>query len=107
MDTAIDLAVTAAWLLPLGGLLAYHVFDGWRRGEPSPFFEALERNGLSVTQAEKGLGREAIAAALRRCELCSDRRACTRALAVDRLGKGPVACSPNAEFFRQVKAEVQ
>ncbi|MBI4203503.1 MAG: hypothetical protein HY527_00630 [Betaproteobacteria bacterium] len=107
MDTVINLALTAAWLV-LGALLAYSVFDAWRRGERLPFFRMLERHGLSVAQAEEAAGREALAAALRRCELCSDRKACARALAVDWLGRGPLACGPNAEFFEQVKgAEVQ
>ena len=107
MDTVIALALTAAWLA-LGALLAYGVFAAWRRVEPPPFFEVLQRHGLSVTQAEEVAGREALAGALRRCELCSDRKACARALAVDWLGRGPLACGPNAEFFEQVKgAEVQ
>jgi hypothetical protein len=101
MDTAIDLALTAGWLA-LAALLAYHVFDAWRRPEPLPFFRMLERHGLSVTQAEEAAGREALAAALRRCALCSDRKACARVLAVDWLGRGPLAC-PNAEFFEQAK----
>lgn len=107
MDTAITLALTAAWLA-LGTLLAYHVFDAWRRVEPLPFFEVLERHGLSVTQAKKAVGQEALTAALRRCALCSERGACARALAVDWLGRGPLACGPNVRFFEQVKgAELQ
>jgi hypothetical protein len=106
MDTAIDLALTAGWFA-FGVLLAYHVFDTWRRGEPLPFFRMLERDGLSVTQAEQAAGKEAFAAALRRCELCSDKKVCARALAADCLGRGPLAC-PNARFWAQVKAaEVQ
>jgi hypothetical protein len=101
MDTAIDLALTAAWFA-FGVLLAHHVFDTWRRGEQLPFFRMLERYGLSVTQAEQAAGKEAFAAALRRCELCSDKKACARVLAADCLGRGPLAC-PNAEFFEQVK----
>jgi hypothetical protein len=105
MDTAIVLVLTAAWLA-FGVLLAYHVFDTWRRVEPLPFFRMLERYGLSVTQAEQAAGKEAFAAALRRCELCSDKKACARVLAADCLGRGPVAC-PNAKYFGQVKgAEV-
>lgn len=107
METAIDLALTAGWLA-LGALLAYGVFDAWRRVEPPPFFQVLKRHGLSVAQAEEAAGREALAVALRRCALCSDRKACARALAVDWLGRGPLACGPNAEFFEQVKgAKVQ
>lgn len=107
MDTAIDLALTAAWLA-LGALLAHHVFVAWRRGERLPFFQMLERHGLSVTQTEEAAGREALAAALRRCALCSEKKACARALALDWLGRRPPACGPNAEFFEQVKgAEVQ
>jgi hypothetical protein len=102
MDTAIDLALTTAWLA-LGALLAYGVFDAWRRVEPLPFFQVLKRQGLSLAQAEEAAGPEALAAALRRCELCSDRKACARALAVDWLGRGPLACSPNAEFYEHVK----
>jgi hypothetical protein len=101
MDTAIVLAVTAG-LLALGGLLAYHVVDTWRRGEPLPFFKALARFGLSAAQTEKTVGHEAFAAAVRRCELCKDKKACVRALAADPLGHGPIAC-PNAEIFGQVK----
>lgn len=102
MDTAIALALTAAWLA-LGALLAYGVFDAWRRVEPPPFFQVLERHGLSVTQAEEAAGREALAAALRRCALCGEKKACARALALDWLGRGPLACGPNAGFFEQVK----
>ena len=102
MDTAISLALTGAWLA-LGVLLAYRVYDGWRRVEPLPFFQVLERHGVSVTQAEAAAGREALAAALQRCALCSDRQACARVLAVDWLGRQPPACGPNAEFFKQVK----
>ena len=64
MDTAISLALTGAWLA-LGALLAYRVYDAWRRIEPLPFFQVLERHGLSVAQAEAAGGREALAAALR------------------------------------------
>jgi hypothetical protein len=103
MDTAIALALSAAWLA-LGVLLAYGVLDAWRRVEPLPFFQMLERHGLSVTQAEEVAGGEAVATAVRRCALCSDRKACARVLAVDWLGRQPPACGPNAEFFRQVKA---
>ena len=107
MDTAIDLVLTAAWVA-LGALLLYGAFDAWRRVEPLPFFQVLKRYGLSVTQAEEAAGREALTAALRRCELCNDRKACARVLAVDWLGRGPVACSPNAKFFERVKgAKVQ
>jgi hypothetical protein len=107
MDTAIDLALTAAWLA-FGALLAYGAFAAWRRVEPLPFFRVLGRHGLSVAQAEAAAGPEALAAALRRCALCSEKKACARALAVDWLGRGPVACGPNAEFLKQVKgAEVQ
>lgn len=102
MDTAIDLALTAAWVA-LGALLAYGAFDAWRRVEPLPLFRMLERYGLSAARVEEAAGREAFAAALRRCELCSDRKACARALAVDWLGRGPLACSPNAKFFKQLK----
>ena len=105
MDTALDLTLTAAWLA-LGALLAYGVYDAWRHPEPLPFFQVLKRHGLSVTQAEEAAGSEALAAALRRCELCSDRKACARALAVDWLGRQPPACGPNAEFFEQVKGGV-
>lgn len=107
MDTAIAFALTAAWLA-FGVLLAYGVLDRWRRPEPLPFFGVLKRHGLSVTQAEKAAGPEALAAALRRCASCSDRKACARALAVDWLGRGPLACRPNARFFERVKrAEAQ
>ena len=102
MHTAIDFALTAAWFA-LGALLAYGVYDAWRRVEPLPFFQVLKRHGLSVTRAEEAASKEAFAAALRRCELCSDRKACARALAVDWLGRQPPACGPNAEFFEQVK----
>lgn len=102
MDTAINLALTAAWLA-LGALLAYGVFVAWRRVEPPPLFRMLERYGLSAARVEEAAGREALAAALRRCALCSDRKACARALAVDWLGRGPFACGPNAEFFKQLK----
>ena len=102
MDTAITLALTAAWVA-LGALLAYGVFVAWRRVEPLPFFQVLERHGLSVTQAEQAAGPEALAAALRRCELCSDRKACARALALDWLGRQPPACGPNAQFFKLMK----
>jgi len=102
MDTAIDLALTAAWI-GFAALLLHGAFDAWRRGEPTPFFQVLKRYGLSVAQAEEAAGREALAAAVRRCEQCRDRKACARVLAVDWLGHGPVACSPNAEFFEQVK----
>ena len=60
MDTAITLALTAAWIA-LGVLLAYGVYDAWRRVEPLPFFQVLERRGLSVAQAEEAAGREALA----------------------------------------------
>lgn len=107
MNSALDLALTAAWI-GFGALLVYHVFASWLRTEPLPFFRALVRYGLSAAQAEQTAGREAFAAALRRCELCSDRKACARALAVDWLGRGPLAPCPNAEFFEQVKgAELQ
>ena len=102
MDTAISLVLTAAWLA-FGALLAYGVFDAWRRVEPLPFFQVLERHGLSVAQAEEAAGREAVAAAVRRCALCSDGKACARALALDSLGRRPLACGPNAKFFEQVK----
>ena len=102
MDTSIDLVLTVAGLA-LGALLAYHLFAEWRRVEPLPFFQVLKRHGLSVTQVEEAAGREALAAALRRCALCSDRKACARALVVDWLGRGPLACGPNARFFEQVK----
>jgi hypothetical protein len=102
MDTVIDLALTAAWLA-FGALLVYAVFDAWRRRELLPFFEVLERHGLSITQAEEAVGHDALAAALRRCALCSDRKGCARVLAVDWLGRRPPACGPNAEFFAQVK----
>lgn len=103
MDTAISLALTAAWLA-LGVLLAYHVLDSWRRVEPLPFFGVLKRYGLSLTQVEKAAGPEALAAALRRCASCRDRKACARALAVDWLRRGQLACQPNARFFEQVKS---
>lgn len=107
MDTAINFAVTGA-ALALGAVLVYHAFDTWRRGEPLPFFQMLERYGLSVAQAEKAVGREAIAAAERRCALCPDRQDCKLALACNFLGHGPLACRPNAKFFEQVKgAELQ
>lgn len=106
MDTAIDLALTAAWVA-LGVLLLYGAFDAWRRVEPLPLFQVLKRYGLSITQAEQAAVRESFARALRRCKSCRDRKACARVLAVDWLGRGPLACSPNAEFFRQVKADVQ
>ena len=102
MDTAIAIVLTTAWLA-LGGLLAYGVLDAWRRVERAPFFQVLERHGLSVKQVEEAAGQEAVAAALRRCALCADRRACARALAIDWLGRRPLACSPNAELFEQVK----
>lgn len=102
MNTVIALALTAAWLA-LGVLLAWHVLDAWWRPEPLPIFKVLKRYGLSVTQAEKAAGPEAFAAAQRRCASCGDRKACARVLAVDWLGHGPVACSPNAGFFRQLK----
>lgn len=105
MDTAIDLALTAAWL-SFGVLLAYHVFNTWQRGQPLPFFWMLERYGLSVAQAEQAAGKEAFAAALRGCERCSDKKACARALAADCFGRGPLAC-PNAKYLERVKgAEV-
>ena len=102
MDTVIDVALTAAWVA-LGARLGYGAFDAWRRVEPLPFFRMLERYGLSAARVEEAAGREALAAGLRRCELCSDRKACARALAVDWLGRGPLACSPNVEFFKQLK----
>ena len=102
MDTAISFALTGAWLA-LGAVLAYGVFLAWRRVEPLPFFQVLERHGLSVAQAEKATGREALAAALQRCALCSDRQACARVLAVYWLGRQPPACGPNAAFYEQVK----
>lgn len=107
MDTALNLALATAWVA-LAALLAWHVFNTWRRVEPLPFFKVLARHGLSVTEAEETFGREAVAAAARRCERCSDRKACARALAVDWLGHGPLACGPNAEFFEQARgAKVQ
>lgn len=102
MDTAMALALTAAWLA-LGALLTYHVFAEWRRVEPLPFFQVLERHGLSVTQAEEAAGPEALAAALRRCALCSEKNACARALALVWLGRWPPACGPNAEFLERMK----
>jgi hypothetical protein len=105
MDTAIDLALTTAWLA-FGVLLAYHVLTTWR-GDPLPLFRMLERYGLSVAQAEQAAGKEAFAAALRGCERCSDKKACARALAADCFGRGPLAC-PNAKYLERVKgAEVQ
>jgi hypothetical protein len=102
MDTAIALALAAAWLA-LGALLAYGVLDAWRHVEPPPFLTVLERHGLSVTQAERAAGREALAAALRRCALCREKKACARALAVVWLGRWPPACGPNARFLERVK----
>ena len=102
MDTAIAIVLTTTWLA-LGALLAYGVFDAWRRVEPLPLFQVLERHGVSVAQAEAAAGREAFAAALRRCAMCSDRQACARVLAFDWLARQPPACGPNAEFFKQVK----
>jgi hypothetical protein len=102
MDTVIALALTAAWLA-LGALLAYHVFVAWRRVEPPPFFEVLQRHGLSVTQAEEAVGREALATAVRRCALCSQKKACARALAAVWRGHWPPACGANAEFLERVK----
>ena len=105
MDTSIDLVLTVAGLA-LGALLAYHVFAAWRRVEPLPFFQVLERHGLSVTQAEEAAGPEALAAALRRCALCNENKACARALALVWLGRWPPACGPNAEFLERVKGAV-
>jgi len=102
MDTAIALALTAVWIA-FGALLLYGAFDAWRRVDSLPFFRMLERHGLSVVQAEEAAGREAVAAAVRRCALCNDRKACARALAVDWLGRGPLACSPNAQFWAGIK----
>jgi hypothetical protein len=103
MDTAITLALTAAWLA-LGALLAYHVFDAWRRVEPLPFCQLLERHGLSVAQAEKAAGREALATALQRCAQCSEKKDCSLTLAVYWHGRQPLACGPNAGFLEQVRS---
>lgn len=103
MDAAISLVLTAAWLA-FGVLLAYGVLDAWWHPEPLPLFRMLGRHGLAAARVEEAAGREAFSAALRRCELCADRKTCARALAVDWLGRGPLACRPNAGFFRQLKA---
>jgi hypothetical protein len=107
MDTAINFAAIGA-ALALGAVLVYHAFDTWRRGEALPFFQMLKRYGLSLPRIEEVAGREALAAAQRRCAHCPDRRDCALALACNRFGRGPLACRPNAAFFEQVKgAELQ
>ena len=41
-----------------------------------PFFDMLERRGITVNQVEEAVGIDALARAVRRCSLCPGRSAC-------------------------------
>jgi hypothetical protein len=87
--------VGAAWLaialMLAGGALAglYRLVTAAR---PLPFFETLQRRGLSAEQLEAAVGAGGFARALRRCALCAGREQC---------GRQRVEC-PNESLMRYV-----
>ena len=58
-----------------------------------PFFNMLERRGLTLTQVEEAVGMNQLARALRRCAHCGTRQEC---------GRHIVDC-PNEPLFRRAK----
>ena len=94
-----------AWLAILGMLAWGGVVGLWRMVRPrerAPFFGLLERNGVTLVQAEEAAGFRGVAEAASRCEACITRDACQRAMRWGLLGFEPPPCL-NAAFFARVR----
>jgi len=87
--------IAAAWLaiglMLVAGVLA-RLYRMATAARPLPFFEALQRRGLSAAQLESAVGAGGFARALRRCALCAGRAQC---------GSQRVEC-PNEALIRYV-----
>ena len=64
-----------------------------------PFFEVVQRRGLTVPQLEARLGMASLARAVRRCALCAGKGECRAELASGAV-TDPSDC-PNAAFFHR------
>lgn len=64
-----------------------------------PFFEVVQRRGLTLAQLEAGAGIASLARAVRRCALCAGKGECREELAADPAAQ-PRDC-PNAAFLRR------
>jgi hypothetical protein len=99
------LVIGFAWLAILGMLVGGVVLELWhsmRRPERAPFFAMLERQGVTLAQAEEVAGIKGVADAASRCASCRTRLACRRALRWSALGFDAPSC-PNAAFFARVR----
>lgn len=99
------LVIGFAWLAILGMLAWGGILGLWRMVRPkarAPFFGVLERNGVTVVQAEEVAGFRALAEAASRCDSCETRAACQRAMRWGLLGCEPPPCL-NAAFFARVR----
>ncbi len=88
--------IGAAWLAIALMLVAGALAGLYRQvtaARPLPFFEALQRRGLSAEELEAAVGAGGFARALRRSALCAGREQC---------GKQRVEC-PNEALIRYVR----
>jgi hypothetical protein len=105
MDDSLFLALIAGGALILVGAIAVVAFACRRtlRGEaPPPFFGMLQRQGLTLKQAEEAVGIEGLAAGVRRCALCGEQHACRARFALGWLASRKIDC-PNKSLFERLK----
>lgn len=99
------LVIGFAWLAILGMLAWGGVVGLWRLvrvKERAPFFGVLERNGVTLVEAEQVAGFRGVAEAASRCGSCDTRDACQRAMRWGLLGFEAPPCL-NAAFFARVR----
>jgi hypothetical protein len=98
----IPILITAVWIAIFGVLLS-GVVSGWRRElrydeGPLPMLRLLERDGMTLANAEAVVGIGELARAASRCAACAARRSCE-------LGgfprTAPLGC-PNAPLFERL-----
>jgi hypothetical protein len=106
MENWVNFLIAAAWVAILAVLL-WGTATSWRRqlrdSGPLPMFRLLEREGVSVDNAEQAVGMGALLQAAGRCAVCPARRACESGVAGGWLGRRPQDC-PNAALFDRVLA---
>ena len=81
MDGFDPIILGVVWLA-IAALLVWGVVDALRRllrnDTPLPLFGMLERQGLTLAQAEQVVGINELSHAVRRCALCAVRSECGR-----------------------------
>jgi len=96
MENIVQGAVAVAWLA-VGAILLWILMQGMRKflkdDSPLPFFELLEREGLTPRRVEEAVGIDELVRAVRRCTFCAARSKC---------GRHPVDC-PNELLLRRAR----